>query len=208
MEHLEPANDAWSVNNIRWNQDVKDPLEIVQTVYYDILSKETAHIKARHDSKPLKFTYTAMHGVGYKYVDIALKSAAVDIEELCVVKEQRDPDPEFPTVKFPNPEEGKSALNLAIKLADEKGSPIILANDPDADRLAVAEKLPNGEWKIFNGNELGSLLGWWSYVCYNERPNHLPASDCYMIASTVSSKFLKTMAEREGFNFIVSKFVK
>ena len=62
---------------------------------------------------------------------------------------------------FPNPEEGKSALNLAIKTADENNSTIILANDPDADRLAVAEKTETGEWKIFNGNEIASLLGWW-----------------------------------------------
>lgn len=52
-----------------------------------------------------------------------------------------DPDPEFPTVKFPNPEEGKSALNLSIDVANRNGSTIILSNDPDADRFAVAEKL-------------------------------------------------------------------
>lgn len=57
-----------------------------------------------------------------------------------VVEEQRDPDPEFPTVKFPNPEEGKSALDLSIKTAEANGSTIILANDPDADRLACAVK--------------------------------------------------------------------
>lgn len=61
-------------------------------------------------------------------------------QELIGVKEQILPDPDFPTVKFPNPEEGKSALDLAIKTADSNNSVIILANDPDADRLAVAEK--------------------------------------------------------------------
>lgn len=57
-----------------------------------------------------------------------------------MVEEQKLPDPEFPTVKYPNPEEGKSALDLSIKLADEGGSSVILANDPDADRLACANK--------------------------------------------------------------------
>jgi len=56
------------------------------------------------------------------------------------VESQKEPDPEFPTVRFPNPEEGKSALNDAIATANKAGTPIILANDPDADRLAVAEK--------------------------------------------------------------------
>jgi len=58
------------------------------------------------------------------------------------VNEQCSPDPDFPTVKFPNPEEGKSALNLAMACADKNKCTVILANDPDADRLAVAEKLP------------------------------------------------------------------
>lgn len=56
------------------------------------------------------------------------------------MEEQKLPDPEFPTVKFPNPEEGKSALNLSIKLANKSDSSVILANDPDADRLACATK--------------------------------------------------------------------
>lgn len=205
MDHLEPANDAWNLNLVTDpnNEDVVDFLPLIEPIYYSILSEQATFIRRRHASTPLKFTYTAMHGVGYRYVDLALKSAAVDIDQLYAVPEQRDPDPDFPTVKFPNPEEGKSALNLSIQLADEKECPIILANDPDADRLAVAEKLPTGEWKIFNGNELGSLLGWWTFMRYMERPDHLQPNDCYMIASTVSSKFLKTMAEHEGFNFIV-----
>lgn len=62
------------------------------------------------------------------------------MQPLTPVLEQIEPDPEFPTVKFPNPEEGKSALDLAIKTANAKGCTLILANDPDADRLAVAEK--------------------------------------------------------------------
>lgn len=58
------------------------------------------------------------------------------------MNEQAQPDPDFPTVRFPNPEEGKSALNLSIQTANREGCTLILANDPDADRLAVAEKLP------------------------------------------------------------------
>ncbi|ODN03111.1 Phosphoglucomutase-2 [Orchesella cincta] len=201
MENLEPVATAWNTNLVS-SKDVEDPLPTIEPVYYNILAEVAGHIKSRHKSTKLRFTYTPMHGVGHRYVQDALKSAGIDMEELLVVPEQRDADPDFPTVKFPNPEEGKSALNLAMKLADENNSPIILANDPDADRLAVAEKLPSGEWKIFNGNELGALIGWWCWVSYMERPDHLDPSDCYMIASTVSSKFLKTMAEAHGFNFI------
>lgn len=78
-----------------------------------------------------------MHGVGYKFVQKALEVA--NLKPLIPVVEQRDADPEFPTVKFPNPEEGKSSLTLSFKLANEEKCSIILANDPDADRLACAE---------------------------------------------------------------------
>jgi phosphomannomutase len=91
-----------------------------------------------------------MHGVGYEFSVESFKS--FNLKPFVPVLEQIEPNPEFPTVKFPNPEEGKSSLNLAIKTANESNSTIILANDPDADRLAVAEKnSTTGEWKIFNG---------------------------------------------------------
>lgn len=85
----------------------------------------------------IRFVYSAMHGVGYPFVEKAIETA--NLKPLVPVQEQRDADPEFPTVKFPNPEEGKSSLNLSVKLANEKKCNIILANDPDADRLACAE---------------------------------------------------------------------
>jgi len=89
------------------------------------------------------------------------------------VKEQEDPDPEFTTVDFPNPEEGASALDLSFKMADSIGSVYILANDPDADRLGVAQKEASG-WHILNGNEIGALLGWWlihTYKCVKKEDN-------------------------------------
>ena len=70
------------------------------------------------------------------------------------VKEQHEPDPEFSTVEFPNPEEGAGALKLAMETADANQSRLILANDPDSDRLAIAEKVGD-EWYIYNGNEIG-----------------------------------------------------
>eukprot|EP00057_Strongylocentrotus_purpuratus_P014529 XP_011669003.1 PREDICTED: glucose 1,6-bisphosphate synthase [Strongylocentrotus purpuratus] len=155
-------------------------------------------INERH---PLRFTYSAMHGVGTKFICAAAK--ILWIPTLVMVKEQVEPDPEFPTVKYPNPEEGKSALDLSMSTAEANGSSVIIANDPDADRLAVAEKQGDGQWKIFTGNELGALLGWWCYSCAKQQ-NGLEStdSDLYMLASTVSSKLLQKMAEKEGFQFM------
>ena len=84
------------------------------------------------------------------------------------VEEQSNPDPEFSTVDFPNPEEGASALDLSFQKANSIGAKYILANDPDADRLGVAQKTKDG-WKILSGNELGALFGWWIITNYKVR---------------------------------------
>ena len=107
--------------------------------YYDKLYSNIPEkfISSSNEKSNLQFVYTAMHGVGYDYVAKAF--ARTNVNQVIPVKEQRDADPDFPTVKFPNPEEGASCLELSIKLAEENGARIILANDPDADRLACAE---------------------------------------------------------------------
>jgi phosphoglucomutase / phosphopentomutase len=97
-------------------------------------------------------------------------------------------------------------LNLAIETANKNNSTIILANDPDADRLAIAEKKPNGEWKILNGNETGSLVGWWMWFNFKQKNKHLLDNDpgyaknAYMLYSTVSSHILKAIGQKEGFS--------
>jgi len=117
------------------------------------------------------------------------------------VEEQIDPHPDFPTVAFPNPEEGKGALKLAIQRAEAVGSPLVLANDPDADRLAAAEKLEDGTWKVFTGNEIGILLAHWIWCKFPPTQPTVPSSKWAMLNSTVSSKMLAAMAEKEGFYY-------
>lgn len=164
---------------------------------YEIIPKK---FFAMNKEAQLKVVYTAMHGVGFPFVERAFEVA--ELKPVHAVVEQRDPDPEFPTVKFPNPEEGKSCLILSMKLAGEVGSDLILANDPDADRLACAERDPkSGNWKVFNGNELGTLLGWWSLQYFKEMNPGVSLSNCYLLASTVSSKMLRSMSKVDGFNF-------
>lgn len=179
-------------------------------------------LTAFNPKSDVRYVYSAMHGVGYRFVEEALKIA--NLKPLLPVKEQRDADPEFPTVKFPNPEEGKSSLLLSFKHAEETSCKQILANDPDADRLALAEfdeKLVSilvnsiitlhlintfsfsaEQWKVFTGNEIGALLGWWALHCYQSEHPDGNLNDCFMLASTVSSKMLRAMARIEGFNFV------
>ncbi|QLB13034.1 phosphomannomutase [Bisgaardia hudsonensis] len=112
---------------------------------------------AKEPKIDISYVYTAMHGVGYEVLSKTLEKAG--LPQPHIVKEQAYPDSSFPTVNFPNPEE-KGALDLAIKLAKEKNAELIIANDPDADRLAVAIPDRVGEWKILHGNTVGCVLGW------------------------------------------------
>lgn len=105
----------------------------------------------------LNYVYTAMHGVGKDTLLATLQQAGLPLPH--IVAEQADPDPAFSTVAFPNPEE-PGALDLAIALAQQQHAEFIIANDPDADRLAVALPDAQGNWKPLHGNTVGCLLGW------------------------------------------------
>jgi len=115
------------------------------------------------------------------------------------VKEQQHPDPEFPTVKYPNPEEA-GALDLAIRTANATGATYILAQDPDADRFSAAEVRANGAWKIFTGDQLGSIFA--AKILEQYKTSGKPLDKLSMVASTVSSKMIEAMAAAEGFKFI------
>jgi len=103
-----------------------------------------------------KIVYTAMHGVGTETLLSLFKSAGFD--KPILVAEQAEPDPDFPTVAFPNPEES-GAMDLAIALAKAQNADLVIANDPDADRCAVAVKDSAGNWRTLRGDELGVILG-------------------------------------------------
>mmetsp|Transcript_2191 Transcript_2191/g.4481 ORF Transcript_2191/g.4481 Transcript_2191/m.4481 type:complete len:400 (-) Transcript_2191:1316-2515(-) len=104
-----------------------------------------------------KIAYTAMHGIGHPF---AMKSfQKFNLPPFLPVPSQKDPDPNFSTVPFPNPEE-KGALNEATSFAIQNGCEIVLANDPDADRLGVAEfDKESRTWIMFTGDQIGTLLG-------------------------------------------------
>ncbi|XP_048244066.1 phosphoglucomutase-2-like isoform X2 [Haliotis rufescens] len=195
-EHLEPFPTSWNTSCVADSKLLRDPYDKI----FDLYNKDLHHLCHFRDqnlSSKVIFTYTAMHGVGYKFVREALQSFGFLPPVLLPVEKQVWPDPEFPTVKYPNPEE-KGALTLSKQMADDKGSVVILANDPDADRLAVAEKQPRGKWRIFSGNEIGALLGWWSLFTFRKSHPDVKNKDICMVASTVSSKILQTIAKQEG----------
>jgi phosphomannomutase len=122
-------------------------------------TRATAALAVRSDfpARDLRIVHTPMHGVGGETAVAVLNAAG--FADVTLVTEQAEPDPDFPTVNFPNPEE-PGALDLALETAARTGADIVLANDPDADRAAVAAKDPDtGAWRMLRGDEVGALLG-------------------------------------------------
>ncbi len=126
----------------------------VRDAYFDGVAAGCLHPGAT-TTHPLPIVYTAMHGVGHASVERALRRAGV--HGMAVVASQTEPDGAFPTVAFPNPEE-PGAMDRALALAAEVNAALILANDPDADRLAVGVRDGDG-YRMLTGNEVGALLG-------------------------------------------------
>jgi phosphomannomutase len=106
----------------------------------------------------IKIVYTAMHGVGTEIVQRVFNHAG--FATLILVDEQCAPDPDFPTVAFPNPEE-PGAIDLALAKARDFGADLVIANDPDADRCAAAINDPHTGWRMLRGDELGIIFGEW-----------------------------------------------
>ncbi|MGD8110811.1 phospho-sugar mutase [Vibrio sp. TRT 17S01] len=142
---------------------------------------------------PLSITiaYTAMHGVGAEMAETLLKDAGFN--NVISVAEQREPDGSFPTVNFPNPEEA-GAMDMVISLADSVEAQLACANDPDADRFAVAVRKPDGKYQMLTGDQVGCLFG--HYLLNRTRP------DEQLVGNTiVSSSLLNKIAQSHGAHY-------
>jgi phosphomannomutase len=136
------------------------------TVIEEELISEYVRRTALIATKPgdLKIVYTAMHGVGTEIAQRVFNHAG--FATLILVDEQCTPDPDFPTVAFPNPEE-PGAIDLALKKARDFGADLVIANDPDADRCAAAVNDPKVGWRMLRGDELGIIFGEWIARTYS-----------------------------------------
>ena len=136
----------------------------------------------------LKVAYTPMHGVGQETFDRCMKK--IGFSKSIDVSEQTKPDPDFPTVSFPNPEE-KGAMDLLLDLAKSNDTDIAIANDPDADRCALAVK-DKSKWKVLTGDEIGFLITWWIMKKAEIENRKLSGK---IAASIVSSSLVPKMAK-------------
>jgi phosphomannomutase len=160
----------------------------------DAYVARTASLVAPTAHRDIKVVYTAMHGVGGVVVDRVMQAAG--FSQPVPVTEQFTPNPDFPTVAFPNPEE-PGALDLALATAQASAADIVIANDPDADRCAVAvpaqTESSNDGWRKLQGDEVGALLAWWMI--------HRGTAPGVFASSIVSCSLLKEIAESAGHDY-------
>lgn len=176
--------------------DVDDPL--VTVLGGDVVEAYldgVAGLRVIDHPVELRLAYTPMHGVGLGVLERAFARAGLPAP--VVVGEQADPDPDFPTVAFPNPEE-PGAMDLLLALAEAHGADLAIANDPDADRLALA--VPGAErcdtsWRVLTGDEIGLLLA-------DHLLRHSDGPDRLVVTTVVSSTALAALADLHGVQFV------
>jgi phosphomannomutase len=164
-----------------------------QTLGEAVLDAYVARVAtiARPDGpRDVAIVYTPLHGVGGEVMRRVLE--ATGFSPSTAVEQQANPDPDFPTVAFPNPEE-PGAIDLALDLAARDDADLVIANDPDADRCAVAAPTPGG-WRLLRGDEVGALLA--TYLIARE-----PGLSGVFACSIVSSSLLGKIAGRHGLGF-------
>ncbi|MED9958208.1 MAG: phospho-sugar mutase, partial [Christensenellales bacterium] len=151
----------------------------------------------REQGGSLKIVYTPLHGSGNVPVRRVLRE--VGVTQLLVVPEQEAPDPDFPTVRVPNPEE-PDTFRLAIALADREGADAAFATDPDCDRLGVATRGPDGKFVLLTGNQIGCLL--LDYILSSRAENGTLPSNGAAVKSIVSTEMARRIASAYGVEMI------
>lgn len=162
----------------------------IDEIYSQMLQKIAINKDAIKKNKDMKIVFTPLHGASNKPVRRILDD--LGFENVLVVPEQEKPDPGFPTVKSPNPEE-KSALEMGISLAKEKSAQIVLATDPDGDRVGVALKCNDGSYEVLTGNQIGILL--LEYILGAKKEEGTLSDKSFAVTTIVSTRMARMIAE-------------
>jgi phosphoglucomutase len=171
----------------------------IDDLYMEELKKQSIHPEVIKDmAKDIKIVYTPLHGTGNLPVRRVLKE--LGFENVYVVPEQEKPDGNFPTVAYPNPESPK-AFELALKLAKEKDADIVLATDPDADRLGVyCKNTKSGEYVTFTGNMSGMLIA--EYILRERTSTNTMPENPALVETIVTTDMAKAIAKAYGVTLI------
>ena len=208
---IEEVNKIQSIDEIKFDKNTTLIVEVLKEVdekYLTEVHKQSLSTESIKNQKDLKIVYSSIHGTGITLVPEILKRFG--FEKVTVVEEQATPDGNFPTVVYPNPEESE-AMSLATKKAQEIDADLIMATDPDADRVGMGAKNNHGEFQLINGNQAASMLVY--YMLKKWSDNGKLDGNQYAIKTIVTSDLIFDIAEKfsvdyyetlTGFKYIAS----
>ncbi|SDD59956.1 phosphoglucomutase [Mucilaginibacter pineti] len=188
-----------SIDEVKFNRvdtNIEQIGEEIDELYLDGITKLSVSKDAIKRQKDLKIVFSPIHGTGITLVPIALERFG--FENVILVDEQTTPDGNFPTVIYPNPEE-KEALTLALKKAQETDADLVLATDPDADRVGIAVKNTDNEFILLNGNQTGSMLI--NYLLSAWEENGKLTGKEYIVKTIVTSNLIEQIAKAKNVTY-------
>lgn len=182
-----------NIDQVKWKGNSENILTIgedIDKLYIEKLKELSLSRKEIGEYKEMKIVYTPIHGTGVKLVPRILKE--IGFENIINVPEQDEVNGNFPTVKSPNPEEA-AALNMAIEKAKQTDAEMIMATDPDADRVGIAVKNEKGEYELLNGNQTGAFLIY--YLIKKWKEKGLLKGKEYIVKTIVTTELIADMAK-------------
>ena len=209
---IEEVNKIDSIDKVEWIRDeslVQFIGEDIDKEYLKMLTSLSVNPEAIRQKNDIKIVYTPLHGSGVVMIPKALE--AFGFKNVTLVEEQAVPDGNFPTTPYPNPEE-KSTLQMALDKAKEIGADLVMATDPDADRVGVAVRNQRGEMVLINGNAMAALLTYY-ILSHKKKDNQLSKND-FVVKTVVTTDLIKDIADNHkvgcfnvltGFKYIAEK---
>ena len=183
-----------SVDDVKWSGGEKNITIIgkeMDEAYMAMVKELSVYPEVIARQKDLKIVYTPIHGTGITLIPPVLKMFG--FQNIHIVKEQSEPDGNFPTVVYPNPEESE-AMNLGLKLAEQLDADILTGTDPDTDRIAIGVKDSSGKWVLMNGNQTAVLA--FNYLIEARRTKGIAQPNDMVVTTIVTTPMIDRIAEK------------
>lgn len=196
---IDEVKKIGDIENVKWS-GTKNNIHLIgdeiDRLYIDRIAGLSLNPDIIRRQKNLKIVYTPLHGTGRKLVPAVLKKFG--FENVTIVKEQDVADGNFPTLRSPNPEE-HDAMDLALKKAIEIDADLVMATDPDADRIGIAVRDQKGEFILLNGNQTAALLIY--YILNQWKEKNMLTGNEFIVTTIVTTELLKDIADSFGVKY-------
>jgi phosphoglucomutase len=193
---IKEVDKILSVDDVKWTGG-EERIQIIgkemDDKYMEMAKGLSVYPEVIEKQKQLKIVYTPIHGTGFKLVPPVLKKFG--FENVHIVEEQKQPDGNFPTVAYPNPEESE-AMSLGLKLAEKIDADILCGTDPDADRIAIGVKDDKGNWVLMNGNQTAVLA--FNYLIEARKTKGIAKPNDMVITTIVTTPMIDAIAEKNN----------